>query len=180
MDKRNMIRRKTLIIPVIIVLSLFFVYLVSSLLFFQDDPFFSLLGRCTDTWLLFHDGMANRLLERAGPGVAVNNHQVIASGAEFDQIRTGTLMRKLIALLLVLAWLFPSSLRSKLLFSVAVILLNFLMTPFTIALQAYLSAQGTDLYSHTRISRTPAHILNMTLLFGWLRKHRETCWNPIC
>jgi exosortase/archaeosortase family protein len=106
----------------------------------------------------------------------VNNHRVIWEGSAFDDIRTGTLMRRWIALLLAMAWLFPATLRRKLLFSAAVIVLNFMLTPFTIAFQAHLSAQGMDLYSHTRISRTAAHLVNMTLLLGWLSIHRERCW----
>jgi exosortase/archaeosortase family protein len=172
-----MIKRKALIIPFIIVLSLVFVYLALSLLFFDRDPLITLLGTATDGYLLLHEGIANKYLSWAGSKVTVQNHLVMLDGTAFDPVRSGTLMRKWIVLLLGMAWLFPSSLKRKLLFSAAVILLNFFMTPFTIALQAHLSAQGMDFYSNTRISRTLAHIMNMTLLFYWLGKHREVWWN---
>ena len=165
-----------MIIPFIIVLSLVFVYIALSLLVFDADPLISLLNRVTDAYLLIQEGIANKVLHRAGSGVHVQNHLVMLNGSGYDTVRSGTLMRKWIALLLLITWLTPASLKKKLLFSGLVIVLNFMMSPFTIAIQAHLSAHGTNLYSHTRISRTMAHLMNMTLLFGWLRNHRETLW----
>jgi len=171
-----MIKRKALIIPFIIVLLLVFVYIALSLLVFDADPLISFLGRVTDAYLLFQEGIANKVLQRAGSGVHVQNHLVMLDGAGYDTVRSGTLMRKWLLLLLLLAWLTPTSLKKKLLFSGLVIVLNFIMSPVTIALQAHINALGTDLYSSTRISRTAAHLMNMTLLFVWLRNNRETCW----
>ena len=163
MNIRNMIKRKALIIPFIIVLSLVF----------YADPLLSLVGRMTDAYLLFLEGIANKYLHWTGSGVHVQNHQVMLDGTGYDGVRSGTLMRKWIAGLLLIAWLTPARLKRKLLFSGLIIVLNFIMSPVTIALQAHLSVLGTDLYSQIRISRTVAHLLNMTGLFVWLGKHRE-------
>ena len=176
MNIRDTIKRKALIIPFIIVLSLVFIYAALSLFIFDADPFISFLGRVTDTYLLFQEGIANQYLHRAGSGVHVQHHLVMLDGAGYDTVRSGTLMRKWILLLLLITWLTPVSLKNKLLFSGIILVLNFIMSPVTIAIQAHLSANGTDLYSHTRISRTWAHLLNMTLLFVWLKKYRHTLW----
>ncbi len=171
-----MIKRKALIIPFIIVFSLVFIYIALSLFVFDADPLISLLGRVTNEYLLIQEGIANKYLQWAGSGVHVQNHLVMLDGAGYDTVRTGTLMRKWIVLLLLITWLSPASLKKKLLFSGIIIVLNFMMSPVTIALQAHLSSRGTDLYSNIRISRTAAHLMNMTLLFVWLRNHRETVW----
>jgi exosortase/archaeosortase family protein len=176
MNIRNMIKRKALIIPFIIVLSLVFIYIAFSLLVFDADPLISLLGRVTDAYLLFQEGIANKYLHWTGSGVQVQNHMVMLDGTGYDEVRSGTLMRKWIAGLLLITWFTPTGLKKKLLFSGLILVLNFIMSPFTIALQAHLSALGTDLYSQTRISRTAAHLMNMTGLFVWLRNHRETLW----
>jgi exosortase/archaeosortase family protein len=176
MTIRNMIKRKALIIPFIIVLSLVFIYITLSLLFFDTDPLLGLIGRLTNAYLLIQERIANQYLQWVGTGVQVQNHLVMLEGKSFDAVRTGTLMRKWIALLLLVIWISPDSLKKKLLFSGIILVLNFMMSPVTIALQAYLNAQGTDMYSHTRISRTLAHLMNMTLLFVWLRNHREALW----
>jgi exosortase/archaeosortase family protein len=176
MNIRNTIKRKALIIPYIIVLTLVLIYVALSLFIFDTDPLVSLLGRLTDTYLLFQEGIANQYLRWAGSGVHVQQHLVMLDGAGYETVRSGTLMRKWILLLGLITWLTPASLRNKLLFSGIILVVNFIMTPVTIAIQAHLSAHGTDMYSHTRISRTWAHLLNMTLLFVWLRNNRETCW----
>lgn len=176
MNIRNLTRRKSLIIPVIIVLSLVLVYTALSLLVFDADPLLALLGRVTDAYLLFQEGIANRILRWTGSGVHVQNHLVMLDGTGYDTVRSGTLMRKWIALLLLIAWFTPASINNKLVFSGMVIVLNFILSPVTIAIQAHINASGTDLYSSTRISRTAAHLLNMTLLFMWLGKHREALW----
>jgi exosortase/archaeosortase family protein len=163
-----MIKRKALIIPVIIVLSLLFIF---------ADPLISILGRATDAYLLLQEAIANHYLGWTGSGVSVQHHQVMLDGVVYDMVRNGTLMRKWMALLLLITWLSPASFKNKLIFSGIIISLNFFMSPVTIAIQAHLSAHGTDLYSQTRISRTMAHMVNMTLLFVWLRKHRDICWN---
>ena len=177
MNIRNTIKRKALIIPFIIVLSLVFIYSALSFFFFDADPLISFLGRVTDTYLLFQEGIANQYLRWAGSGVHVQHHLVMLDGAGYDTVRSGTLMRKWILLLLLITWLTPASLKNKLLFSGIILVLNFMMSPVTIAIQAHLSAHGTDLYSHTRISRTSAHLLNMTLLFVWLRNNQEIYWS---
>jgi exosortase/archaeosortase family protein len=171
-----MIKRKALIIPFIIVLSLVFIYIALSLLVFNADPLVSFLGRVTDATLLFQEGIANKYLHRAGSGVHVQNHLVMLDGVGYDTVRSGTLMRKWLALLLLITWLTPANLKKKLLFSGLIIVLNVMMSPATIAIKAHLSAMGTDLYSHVRISRTAAHLMNMTLLIVWLRNHREILW----
>jgi exosortase/archaeosortase family protein len=177
MNIRHLIKRKAVITPVIIVLSLVFVYAVISLFFFDADPLVGMVDRTTDAWLLFQEGMANRLLHWAGSGVQVMHHRVTLDGAGYETVRSGVLMRKWILLLLLITWISPASLWRKLYFSGLVVGLNFVFSPVTIALQAYLSAQGEDLYSHTRISRTAAHLMNITLLFIWLRNHRKDLWN---
>lgn len=176
MNIRNMIKRKALIIPFIIVLSLVVIYITISLLFFEADPLIGLLGRVTNAYLLFQEGIANKYLLWAGSGVQVQDHLIYSDGAAYDMVRSGTLMRKWIALLLVLAWLTPTNVYKKLLFSGFIILLNVVMTPVTISIQASLSAGGMDLYSNTRISRTAAHLMNLSLLFVWLRNHRQILW----
>jgi exosortase/archaeosortase family protein len=176
MNIRNLTRRKALIIPFIIVLSLVLLYTAISLLVFDADPLVALLGRVTDAYLLFQEGIANKILQWTGSGVHVQNHLVMLDGTGYDTVRSGTLMRKWIALLLLIAWVTPASINNKLVFSGMVIVLNFILSPVTIAIQAHINASGTDLYSSTRISRTAAHLLNMTLLFIWLGKHREALW----
>jgi exosortase/archaeosortase family protein len=172
-----MIKRKALIITVIIVLSLVFLYIVLSLLVFDADPLIRFLRRVTDAYLLIQEGIANHFLRWAGSGVNVQHHLVMFDGVACDMVRSGTLMRKWIALLLLVTWLTPASYKNRLIFSGIIMVLNFIMSPVTIAVQAQLSAHGADLYSQTRISRTMAHMVNMTLLFVWLRKHLNTCWN---
>jgi exosortase/archaeosortase family protein len=158
------------------VLSLIFLYITLSLLVFDADPLVSFLGRVTDATLLIQEGIANKLLHWAGYEVQVQHHLVMLDGARYDTVRSGTLMRKWMALLLLITWLTHTNLKKKLLFSGIIMLLNFMMSPVTIAIQAHLSALGTDLYSNTRISRTAAHLMNMTLLFVWLRNHRDALW----
>ena len=165
-----------MIIPIIIALSLVFIYTVISLLFFDADPLLGMVGRATDAWLLFQEGLANRLLHWTGSEVQVMHHRVMLDGQGYETVRSGVLMRKWILLLLLITWISPDSLRKKLYFSGLVLGLNFVVSPVTIALQAHFSAQGEDLYSHTRISRTAAHLMNMTLLFIWLGIHREDLW----
>jgi exosortase/archaeosortase family protein len=171
-----MIKRKALIIPFIIVLSLVFIYIALSLFVFNADPILRLLGRVTDAYLLFQEGIANKYLHWTGSGVDVENHLIMLDGTGYYEIRSGTLMRKWISGLLLITWFTPTSLKKKLFFSGLIIVLNFIMSPVTIALQAHLSALGTGLYSQTRISRTAAHLMNMTVLFVWLRTHRGTLW----
>ena len=165
-----------MIIPVIIALSLASLYTALSLLLFEADPLLGLLESATDACLLFHEGIANKLLHWLGSRVYIDNHLVMLDGTDHETVRSGTLMRKWMALLLLLTWAFPASLNKKLWFSGLILVLNFLMSPLTIALQAYLAGQGLDLYSHTRISRTAAHLMNMTLLFAWLRYRRKELW----
>ena len=165
-----------MIIPFIIVFSLVLLYAGLHFLVFDQDPLTHFLNRFTESWLYFQEGMANRILRRAGSGVFVEDHRVIFQGSGYEEIRSGTLMRKWIALLVLIAWVCPAPLQKKIRFSLLVVGLNFVVTPFTIAFQAYLSSMGSDLYSHTRISRTPAHLMNMTLLFVWLSDHRESLW----
>jgi exosortase/archaeosortase family protein len=174
-----MTERKALIIIIIIVLSLVFIYIALSLLFFDVDPLINFLGKVTDAYLLIQEGLANKYLHWAGLGVHVHDHLVMLDGTGYDTVRSGTLMRKWQVLLLLITWLTPASLKKKLLFSGFILLLNFIMSPVTIALQAYLSTQGTDLFSSTRISRTAAHLMNMTLLFIWLRSHQDMLWKVL-
>jgi exosortase/archaeosortase family protein len=176
MNIRDAIKRKALIIPIIIVFSLVFIYAALSYFIFDTDPLISFLGRATDTYLIFHEGIANQYLRWAGSGVHVQHHLVMLDGAGYDTVRSGTLMRKWILLLLLIIWLSPAKLKNKLLFSGIILVLNFIMSPITIAIQAHLSAHGTDMYSYNRISRTWAHLLNMTLLFVWLKNYRQTLW----
>ena len=108
-----MIKRKALIIPFIIVFSLVFIYIALSLFVFDADPLISLLGRVTNEYLLIQEGIANKYLQWAGSGVHVQNHLVMLDGAGYDTVRTGTLMRKWIVLLLLITWLSPASLKKK-------------------------------------------------------------------
>ena len=171
-----MIKRKAMIIPIITALSLVFIYVALSLLVFDADPVLTFLGRVTDAYLLFQEGVANKYLHWTGSGVHVKDHLVMLDGMGYDKVRSGTLMRKWIALLLLITWLTPTGIKRKLVFSTIVIALNFILSPVTIAIQAHINALGTDLYSSIRISRTPAILVNMTLLVVWLRKHRESLW----
>ncbi len=157
-------------------LSLAILYIALTLFVFDVDPLISLMSRLTDVYLLFQEGIANKYLQWVGSGVFVQDHLVMLEGAGYDKVTSGALMRKWITLLLLITWLTPASLKKKLFFSGIIIMLNFIMSPVTIALQAHFSAHGTDLYSNTRISRTAAHLMNMTLLFAWLRNHRQTLW----
>ena len=157
-------------------LSLVILYIAISLLVFDADPLISLFGNVTNAYLLFQEGIANKYLHWAGSGVHVQDHLVMLDRIGYDTVRSGTLMRKWMALLLLITWLSHTNFKKKLLFSGIILLLNFLMSPVTIALQAHLSALGTDLYSSTRISRTAAHLMNMTLLFVWLRNQRDALW----
>jgi len=158
------------------VLSLVFSYIAISLLVFDADPLINLFGKLTNAYLLFQEGIANKYLHWAGSGVHVQDHLVMFDGTGYDTVRSGALMRKWMALLLLIAWLSHTSFRKKILFSGIILLLNFMMSPVTIAIQAQLSALGFDLYSNTRISRTAAHLLNISLLFVWLRNHRDALW----
>ncbi len=176
MKVRDIVKRKTLIIPIIIVLSLLVIYTALSLLVFETDPLISFLAVATDTYLYFQEWIANRYLQWSGSGVSVLDRLVMLDGTGYDTIRSGVLMRKWIVLLLAITWLTPTSLRKKLLFSGIIIVLNFILSPITIAIQAHFSAGGLALYSNTRISRTPAHLMNMTLLFVWLRNHQDFLW----
>jgi exosortase/archaeosortase family protein len=176
MKVQDIIKRKALMIPVIIVLSLIIIYTVLSLLVFDADPLLSLLACGTETYFMIAEGIANRYLQWTGSSVALVDHLVMLDGTGYDTVRNGVLMRKWLFLLLIVTWVIPTGLRKKLLYTGLIILLNFILSPITIAIQAHLSAGGFDLYSNTRMSRTPANLMNMTLLFMWLRDNRDFLW----
>ena len=90
-----------MIIPIIIVLSLAILYISLSLFVFENDPLLGLLGRITDAYLLFQEGIANKCLLWLGSGVNVLDHMVMHEGRAYDMVTSGALMRKWIVLLLL-------------------------------------------------------------------------------
>jgi exosortase/archaeosortase family protein len=125
-----------------------------------------------DGYLTVIGDLANRYFNWRGTGIEILDHRVVYSGQvlhEFSWIA----FKKWVIGLLLLFWITPARLSRKLIFSLGVLLVNFLGSFLDIICTSYSLVRGADEYDASLIGYTPHLLLLLVLMTTWIWRERK-------
>ncbi len=136
-------------------------------------PFMTWVNHLQDTYLTMIGHIANSFFNRTGTGIEIQDHQVVYSGQVMHEF-AWIAYKKWAVGLLFLFWITPAPVFRRILFSMGVLLANFLGSLLDVILTSYSLLLGSTEYNASLIGYTPHLLLLLTLMTAWIWRERKT------
>jgi exosortase/archaeosortase family protein len=167
------ISRKTWII-LIVILTLAFIWAIMRFFILHYDPIRLLFIALFEPYLLLTEKLSNFILSFTCPGTEIINHTIFYQNTSLDNFDSGVLFKKWILLIILLFWIVRSPIKEKLLLTIIIMVIHFLIVSIDNAILADIVVNGYDEESLPKISRTPGLLALITLFTIWILRYRTT------
>jgi exosortase/archaeosortase family protein len=154
-------------------LSLGLVYYILRLYFFDSDPVYQLLVFLGNYYLLLIESLANTLLHWSGSSIFVEDHFVVINNVQSDVFVPEIRLKKWMVLFLFLILITRVSFGRKILISLLLMLIHFVVVSLYTAYGAHLSGLAEPDFSLLTIPITLGLLALITILLFWFRNHKE-------
>jgi len=178
---QHIFHNKNIIIFGISVLVLSFIYFLLRLIVFDSDPLIPFLSFIDNFWLFLAEKFANFLLHWTDSPISIENHSIIINNTPIGEVKTVTILKKWGVLLLLIFWLTKTSLKSKTLFTIFLVLINFLLLSIEVALATQINSLESDYgdFTFIIILRTIGVLSMTTILFTWYWRNKGSILNSL-
>jgi hypothetical protein len=163
----------------ILILSLIVVYFILRCFFFKSDPLIPFLSSIANFYLLPVEMFANQFLHWTGSEVTVENHVVIRNGVTLAGFIPQIRFKIFMALFLILVWITKTTYGRRILFTLVLIVVHFLVGSIIVTAGAYLSGLENPNFNLLSIFVTTGLLILFTILFIWYRKHKDIILNSL-
>ena len=170
-----LLRKTKLFIGVI--LSLIFVDILLRIFVFDSDPLILVISALENFYLRLTESFANLFLNWSGSLVSVKNHLAFLNNTHLSNFIPLILFKKWIIFILFLTWVTRTTFSRKAIFTLTVLLFQFILVSSDIAKNAHLAQFESYNRLIMSVSMTIGNLCMATILFIWYWKHRTDILN---
>lgn len=153
--------------------------IILRLLFFDSDPILTAVYFIFDYYLLLAERFATLLLDLSGSSIIVKDHLSFLDDKQLKDFSPSVLYEKWVLFLLCFFWLSDTTYRSKLIYTIIIIILDYLFVSVNIALRAYFAQPQFSNNYIIALSMTLGALSMATVLFVWYRRNQESILNSL-
>jgi exosortase/archaeosortase family protein len=160
-------------------LILFIGYLISHYFIFETDPVVTFLSSLGSSYLSLVEILANQFLHWIGSGVTIKNHLLIENDITLMGFTPQIRFKFFMALFLILVWITKTTPGRRILFTILLVVVHFLIGSIIVAAGAYLSGEENPNFNLLTIPVTLGLLILFNMLFIWYRKHKDMILNTL-
>ena len=153
---------------------LLFAYLILHFIFFESDPIVQFLSFLGDSYLLLVEKFSNRILYWIGSGIRIESQVVTDNGIVRVGFDPKFYFKIWMFLFISIIWITKTSYYRRILFTLILILLHFLVLSGYVITGVYLTCMNDPDYDLLTIPLTSGILILFTFVFFWYRKFKSS------
>jgi exosortase/archaeosortase family protein len=159
-------------------LIIFIVYIFLHFFLFESDPVIAFLSFLSNSYLSLVEMSANKFLSWTGSEVRIENHILMLNGDALTGFIPQIRFKIWMIIFLFIVWITKTTIKKRILFSLLLIVLHYLIGSMIVVAGAYLSGFKNSSNLLT-IPVTLGLLILFTILFFWYRKHKDLILNSL-
>lgn len=173
MRLRSLVNQKKWIYIPVIITGIIFIYILVWFLFFPSHSLFPDLSSVDRAYLTLSEKFANFLLGVTGSNVSFFQHKVFLNHTLIPGFIPETLFKKWVFVLLFFFWITRAPFSRKIIFTLIVLISDFILISVYLAVGAHLAALGDVSRLFSPLSLTVGMLIMNTFGFLWFKLNKR-------